>query len=324
MQRYVIPLLAALAAGPAPADQEPIPPQAYVPMVYPVPAAPYNPYAMMPFGVPMGSVPAMLPYAVPVQTMPYLPFVPYPVAPLPAPETAAAPDSAAGAPVPGAVAASQAPAAQPAAAVPANPAANPYLSNVPQSPFSAMLAPATAHKPYEMRRVIAEAEKTQLMQMALPMVTSMMKMGMPDAMNYFARKYKAKPGLSFDDVRDSLFLRANQVNMKKVGENLMWMDFKAVLNDQTAPRIEVYSFCDIAVARELLQISPEFIIFLPCRIAVVEDADKNIWVLMLDWNLDWVAGYEQKLGLTNDLMKGAKSINDRMDEMMRAAANGDL
>ncbi|NTV94849.1 MAG: DUF302 domain-containing protein [Thiobacillus sp.] len=175
-----------------------------------------------------------------------------------------------------------------------------------------------------MRRIIDQREKTQMVQMMLPMMTGIGQMAMPDAMNYFARKYKAKPGLTFDDVRDSLFLRGNQVNMKKVGENLMWKDFQAVLDDKDSPRIEVYSFCDIAVARDLLKVSPEFIVYLPCRIAVMEDADKNIWVLMVDWNLDWVAGYEQKLGLTPELAKGARSINERMDEMMRAAAAGDL
>ena len=30
-------------------------------------------------------------------------------------------------------------------------------------------------------------------------------------------------------------LRANQVNLKLVGSNLMWKDFKAVLNEDSAP-----------------------------------------------------------------------------------------
>jgi uncharacterized protein (DUF302 family) len=209
---------------------------------------------------------------------------------------------------------------------------NPWLQYLPATQpgygmpfFVPMLLPQPKpQKPYTMRRIITPQEKTQMMQMMLPIMTTFLRMDMADAMNYFARKYKAKPGLSFDDVRESLFLRANQLNFKKVGENLMWKDFQAVLGDMEAPRIEVYSFCDIAVGRDLLKISPEFIVFLPCRIAIMEDADKNIWVLMLDWNLDWVAGYERQLGITDALWKGAIEINRKMDEIMRAAAEGEL
>ncbi|MCS6786945.1 MAG: DUF302 domain-containing protein [Thiobacillaceae bacterium] len=213
---------------------------------------------------------------------------------------------------------------------------NPWMQYLPQqapafsySPFFPAFLffqpkPEGARKPYTMRRIIPQQEKIQLMQMMLPIMTTFLRMDMADAMNYFARKYKAKPGLTFDDVKESLFLRANQLNFKFVGENLMWKDFRAVLNDHEAPRIEVYSFCDIAVGRDLLKISPEFIVFLPCRIAIMEDGDKNIWVLMLDWNLDWVAGYERQLGITDELWKGAIEINRKMDEIMRAAANGEL
>ncbi len=190
--------------------------------------------------------------------------------------------------------------------------------------LNTLLEPNKPKRDYEMRRTIQQGEKTAMLQMMLPLTTGILNMGMPEAMNYFARKYKAKPGLTFDEVRESLMLRGNQTNMKYVGENLMWKDFQAVLDDKTAPRIEVLSFCDIAVARDLLKLSPEFVVFLPCRIAIMEDADKNIWLLMVDWNMDWVKGYEQKLGLTPELIKGAESINVRMDEMMRAAANGDL
>jgi hypothetical protein len=224
---------------------------------------------------------------------------------------------------------------QPMAVPATNPWLVPYVTPAYQAPMPPVFmpfplpglpqaGPAQPSKPYTMRRIIPQQEKTQMMQMFLPMMTNMFRMSMPDSMNYFSRKYKVKPGLSFDEVRDSLFLRGNQLNVKKVGENLMWKDFQVVLNDNESPRIEVYSFCDIAVARDLLKISPEFIVFLPCRIAIMEDGNKEIWVLMLDWNMDWVRGYEKQMGLTDELIKKATDLNQRLDEMMRAAANGDL
>jgi uncharacterized protein (DUF302 family) len=175
-----------------------------------------------------------------------------------------------------------------------------------------------------MRPGIPQETKRQMMQMMMPMMTNVMRMSMPDAMNWFAHKIKAKPGLSFDEVLESMNLRANQLNFKYVGSNLMWKDFRAVLGDMDSPRIEVHSYCDIAVGRDLLKISPEFLVFLPCRIAIMEDANKDIWVMMLDWNMDWVAGYEGSMAITPELAKGANDIRRKMEDIMRAAANGDL
>ncbi|HRH79750.1 MAG TPA: DUF302 domain-containing protein [Thiobacillaceae bacterium] len=217
-------------------------------------------------------------------------------------------------------------------------APNPWTHYLPASasgsfltlPFAGMPIPLLGTlqpKPtraYTMRPTIPPETKRQMMQMMMPMMTSFMRMDMPDAMNWFAHKYKAKPGLTFDDVVESMMLRANQLNFKFVGSNLMWKDFHAVLGDKESPRIEVHSFCDIAVGRDLLKISPEFLVFLPCRIAIMEDADKNIWVMMLDWSMDWVAGYEGTLGLSPELIQGAVDIRVKMDNIMRAAANGEL
>lgn len=190
-------------------------------------------------------------------------------------------------------------------------------------PFVGNLTPAPT-KPYTMRPGIPQSTKKQMMQMMMPIMNNVMRMSMPDAMNWFSHKIKAKPGLKFDDVLESMMLRANQLNFKYVGNNLMWKDFRAVLGDMDAPRIEVHSFCDIAVGRDLLKISPEFLVFLPCRIGIMEDANKDIWVMMLDWNLEWVAGYENQMGVSPELARGAIDVRNKMEDIMRAAANGDL
>jgi uncharacterized protein (DUF302 family) len=217
---------------------------------------------------------------------------------------------------------------------------NPYLQMVPvptmptmlpffpdmrglNIPLIGTLAPAPT-KPYTMRPAIPREIKRQMMQMMMPIMNNMFRMSMPDAMNWMAHKIKAKPGVSFDDVVQSMNLRANQLNFKHVGENLMYKDFRVVLEDMDSPRIEVHSYCDIAVGRDLLKISPEFVVFLPCRIVVMEDGNKQIWVLMLDWNMDWVAGYSQQMGITPELAKGAMELRDKMENIMQAGANGDI
>ena len=221
-----------------------------------------------------------------------------------------------------AVAADAPPPAKPAPAAPATP----WFGTI-QTPYGPMLmqqALPPPYRDYQMNRILKPEEKKRWLQMAMPMMANMMQMDAREAMNYFAIKYQAKAGLSFDEVVESMMLRANQVNLKFVGSNLMWKDFQAVLGDDTAPRVEVFSFCDIAVARDLLRIIPEMAVFLPCRITVMEDADKNIWVLTLDWDVTWLDMAGKQMGITPELRKGAMTIRDKLDSVMRAGANGDL
>ena len=217
-----------------------------------------------------------------------------------------------------------------AADAPAPPPAQPLpeswigVTPTPYGPILMQQGLPPPYRDYQMNRVLPPEEKKRWLQMTMPMMASLMQMDAREAMNHFAVKYRAKPGLSFDEVVESMMLRANAVNLKFVGSNLMWKDFEAVLGDTGSPRVEVFSFCDIAIGRELLKVIPEMVVFMPCRIAVMEDADKNIWVLMLDWDVTWLDLAGKQAGITPELRRGAQDIRDKMEEVMRAAANGEL
>jgi uncharacterized protein (DUF302 family) len=206
-------------------------------------------------------------------------------------------------------------------------AVNPYLANVPLSagPITLPVSPGgRGMRPYEMSRTITPQEKEAMMKQIMPMMGMIKSMDVKDVMNMMAVKYPAKKDLSFDDVKQSMELAANKLNFKKVGESPMWKDIQAVLGDMDAPRMEVYHYCDIAAGREILKYAPESIVYLPCRIAIMEDADKNIWVLTLDWNTSWLDSLSGKMGAPDKLMEYAKDIRDKMDIIMKAAADGDL
>jgi uncharacterized protein (DUF302 family) len=199
--------------------------------------------------------------------------------------------------------------------------------DVKPTPYGPMLmqqAPPPPYRDYQMNRILTPEEKKRWFEMAMPAMSSLMQMDAREAMNYFALKYKAKPGVSFDQVVESMMLRANQVNLKFVGKNQIWKEFRAVLHDDKAPRVEVFSFCDIAVGRELLKVIPEIVVFLPCRIAVMEDADKNIWVMTLDWDVTWLEQAGKQAGITPELRKDAMAIREKLDSVMRAGADGEL
>ena len=217
-----------------------------------------------------------------------------------------------------------------AAQATANPATrNPYLQNVPPpAPSPMMLMPKgtgdlTNSIPWAMSKMPSAEQKRQMMKTMLPYLSNM-GLNIRDIMNYMTTKYQAKSGLSFDDVVESMKLRANQLNLKLVGHSPMWKDIQAVLGDSTSPRMEVFHFCDIEAGREVMKLVPEAIVYLPCRIAVMEDDKKNIWVLTLDWDTAWLDSINGSMGVTPQLAKMAADIRDKMDNVMRAGANGEL
>jgi uncharacterized protein (DUF302 family) len=226
----------------------------------------------------------------------------------------------------------------PALAADPAPAVNPYLTNMPAAPSLTLPSlpslpsllpsipkfPAQGVRPYEMSGVVPQETKAKLIKSMMPLMNATTRMDLKDMMNLMTIKYKAKPGLSFEDVKTSMELRANSLNFKKVGESPMWKDFQAVLGDMNAPRIEVYHYCDIAVGREMLKYSPESAVYMPCRFTIMEDADKNIWVMTLDWDTTWLDSVKGRMGTPDVLWDHAVIIRDKMDNIMRAAANGDL
>ena len=214
--------------------------------------------------------------------------------------------------------------AQPVA--PAVPSTESWIQPAP-TPYGPVLIQQAAPPPYrdyQMSRILTPEEQKNWLRMAMPMMANTMKMDAREAMNHFAVKYKVRPGVSFDEVVESMKLRANQINLKLVGSNLLWKDFRAVLNDQEAPRIEVHSFCDIAVARDLLRLVPEIAVFMPCRIVVMEDADKNIWIMTLDWDATRLSLAGELTHITPELRQGVLDIRDKLEKVMRAGANGEL
>jgi len=66
------------------------------------------------------------------------------------------------------------------------------------------------------------------------------------------------------------------------------------------------------------------IAFLPCRIAVLEDAKKDIWLITIDWDISWLDYSQNPNKMDPELYKESRRIRDVMESMMNAGANGDL
>ncbi len=145
-----------------------------------------------------------------------------------------------------------------------------------------------------------------------------------DMISIMADKMPVAEGVSFDDAIESMKLRANEINFKFVGHSPLWKDVAAITGEDT-PRVEIFSFCDAMVARKVLDFAPEFIVFIPCRIALTEDADGQIWVMTLDWNVNWLnLAQNPNSVLDKELREEAIRIREGIRYIMEGAATGDF
>ena len=124
-------------------------------------------------------------------------------------------------------------------------------------------------------------------------------------------------GISADDAIESMKLRANALNIKLVAELPLSKQVKAM--GQEARRMEIYQFCDALTAKKMVEYDINFAAYLPCRIALVEDAQGQFWLVMM--NLDMLI---QNPSFDPKLKAEAVKVRDILLDIMKAGANGEL
>ncbi len=190
-------------------------------------------------------------------------------------------------------------------------------------PFNIVLPPtrpAEAHVPNTVQPSISPEARAN----AASTVMAANPFSLRDMIAMMAVKYQAKEGLSYDDVVEAMKVKANELNFKYVGVNALWKDVVAITGNKDTPRVEFYSFCDAMIAREILDYALEFSVFLPCRIAVLEDANKKIWVMTLDWDVRWLDASKNPNKITDKMRENSIKVRDAIDKIMRAGALGEF
>ena len=149
-------------------------------------------------------------------------------------------------------------------------------------------------------------------------------LSMRDMMGIMAEKMPVNEDVSWDDAIEAMKLRANEVNFKFVGSSKLWKEIEAVTGEPSA-KVEMFRFCDASVARKILDVVPEFIVFLPCKIALMEDGEGKLWVMTMDWDVSWL-DYSQNPNshLAKDIREDAQKIRDSMRYIMEGAATGEF
>jgi uncharacterized protein (DUF302 family) len=136
-------------------------------------------------------------------------------------------------------------------------------------------------------------------------------------------KVPAKAGVSFNDAVESLKLRANTRNFKFVGHSPLSKEIEAQTG-KPALRAEIFSFCDALTARQFIDVSLNFAAFLPCRVAILEDIDKKIWIVSMMMDMSWLNSGKGGPPVPGKLQERAREIIDIMNDMIQAAASGDI
>lgn len=149
-------------------------------------------------------------------------------------------------------------------------------------------------------------------------------LSMRDMISIMADKIPVDESVSWDDAVEAMKLRANEINFKFVGSSPLWKEIEAVTGQPSA-RVEMFRFCDAAVARKILDSVPEFVIFLPCMIALIEDGNGKLWVMTLDWDVEWLDfAQNENSHLSKDLREDAVRIRESIAYIMEGAATGDF
>lgn len=127
-------------------------------------------------------------------------------------------------------------------------------------------------------------------------------------------------GVSADDAATSMKLRANELNIKLVSELPLSKQVEAVTG-KPQRRMTIYQFCDAVTAKELVDLNLDYAIFLPCRVALIEDKKGQVWLIMMDMNVDQLA---KEGNMSPALKQKISKVRNDLINIINAGAKGDL
>lgn len=126
-------------------------------------------------------------------------------------------------------------------------------------------------------------------------------------------------GLTPDDVIDSMKNIAISRNFLFVGESPFYKQIQAITGEDYR-YVNFLSFCDARVGRMMLEYRNEYSGFMPCRIALVEDAEGKLTLYSMNLDLMIHGGKE----LPPDLKTSALRVRDTLLAIMEGGAAGEF
>lgn len=130
-------------------------------------------------------------------------------------------------------------------------------------------------------------------------------------------KMSLAEGITLEDAAEAMMSKAAELNLKMVGRQKVHAEIRA--RGLASPHLEILQFCDPEDAVKMVTKDELYAAYMPCRIALVEDAKGRPWLLML--NLDMLINSNS---LSTDLQELAIRVNQSMLAIMTAGATGDF
>lgn len=97
-------------------------------------------------------------------------------------------------------------------------------------------------------------------------------------------KTKLEQGVTIEQAISAMKNYANQLKFKLITSYPLYKDIEAKTG-KSSRFVEIFEFCDAAVVASLLEHNPDFATYLPCRIAIYEDNNGQIWFATMDMEL---------------------------------------
>jgi len=126
-------------------------------------------------------------------------------------------------------------------------------------------------------------------------------------------------GLTADDVVASMKSIAVSRNLLFVGESPFYKQIEAITGERYR-YVNFLSFCDARVGQQMLEYRNEYSGFMPCRIALVEDAQGHLTLYSM--NLDMMIHGGRKL--PEDLKQASLRVRDNIRAIMTGGASGEF
>ncbi len=132
-------------------------------------------------------------------------------------------------------------------------------------------------------------------------------------------KVPVEEGLSAEDVEVAMKSVANEHNFKNVGE-LPLSEQVALMTGKDQRFWKIYMFCDPLTAAKMVDYSDAFSAYLPCRIALVEDNDGQLWLYTLNMDMMIHGG----AALPDELYEEATNVKKIILDIMNRGATGEF
>jgi uncharacterized protein (DUF302 family) len=132
-------------------------------------------------------------------------------------------------------------------------------------------------------------------------------------------KMKVEEGLSAEEVEQTMRFVANEHNIKNVGELPLYKEVEA-MSGEPFRFMKLYMFCNAMTAAKMLEYSDAFSAYLPCRVAMVEDTEGQLWLYSLNMDMMIHGGTP----LPADLYEEASGVKEIILDIMSRGAAGDF